>query len=136
MFIAFIFAAVMNIVSYWYSDKIVLKLHSASPVDEKSGLHRSFEELLKMAEIAGPKLYIYNSDEPNAFATGRNYENSVVAVSTKLVETLTDDEVNGVLAHEIAHIENKINKDKGNWAFVSKKFCRPWDGTKIKAVKN
>ena len=107
MLIAFIFAAVMNIASYWYSDKIVLKLHSASPVDEENGLHRSFEELLKIAKITGPKLYIYDSDEPNAFATGRNYENSVVAVSTKLVEKLTDDELNGVLAHEIAHIENK-----------------------------
>jgi heat shock protein HtpX len=107
MFIAFVFAAVMNIASYWYSDKIVLKLHSARPINKDNSLHSSFEELLKTAEITGPKLYIYDSEEPNAFATGRNYENSVVAVSTKLVETLTTEEINGVLAHEIAHIENK-----------------------------
>jgi heat shock protein HtpX len=106
MMIAFVFALVMNFVSYWYSDKIVLKIHKAKKVDKSSQVFQSFSNLLSQAKINGPKLYIYESEEPNAFATGRNFDNSVVAVSTSLVETLSADELEGVLAHEIAHIEN------------------------------
>ena len=106
MMIAFVFALVMNFVSYWYSDKIVLKIHKAKKVDKSSQIFQSFSNLLSQAKINGPKLYIYESEEPNAFATGRNFDNSVVAVSTSLVETLSADELEGVLAHEIAHIEN------------------------------
>ena len=105
MMIAFIFAIVMNFVSYWYSHKIVLKIHKASLVDSESNVYKSFQSLLSKADIKGPRLYIYDSDEPNAFATGRNFENSVVAVSS-LLNTLDKEEVEGVLAHEIAHIEN------------------------------
>ena len=87
-------------------DKIVLKIHKAKKVDKSSQIFQSFSNLLSQAKINGPKLYIYESEEPNAFATGRNFDNSVVAVSTSLVETLSADELEGVLAHEIAHIEN------------------------------
>ena len=106
MMIAFIFAIVMNFVSYWYSHKIVLKIHKASLVDSESNVYKSFQSLLSKADIKGPRLYIYDSDEPNAFATGRNFENSVVAVSSSLLDTLNKEEIEGVLAHEIAHIEN------------------------------
>ena len=106
MMIAFIFAIVMNFVSYWYSHKIVLKIHKASLVDSESNVYKSFQSLLSKADIKGPRLYIYDSDEPNAFATGRNFENSVVAVSSSLLNTLNKEEIEGVLAHEIAHIEN------------------------------
>ena len=106
MMIAFIFAIVMNFVSYWYSHKIVLKIHKASLADSESNVFKSFQALLSKADIQGPKLYIYDSDEPNAFATGRNFENSVVAVSSSLLDTLNKEEIEGVLAHEIAHIEN------------------------------
>ena len=82
MMIAFIFAIVMNFLSYWYSHKIVLKIHKASLVDVESNVYKSFQSLLSKADIKGPRLYIYDSDEPNAFATGRNFENSVVAVSS------------------------------------------------------
>ena len=96
MMIAFIFAIVMNF----------LKIHKASLADSESNVFKSFQALLSKADIQGPKLYIYDSDEPNAFATGRNFENSVVAVSSSLLDTLNKEEIEGVLAHEIAHIEN------------------------------
>lgn len=109
MWIAFGFAIVMNVGSYWMSDKIVLKVFKAKKVDESD--HKSlldiFNNLCKKANIDGPRLFVYQDDTPNAFATGRNEKNSVVAVSTSLIDTLTDDEIEGVLAHELAHIENK-----------------------------
>ena len=106
MMFAFIFALGMNFFSYWFSHKIVLKIHKAKLIESSSPIMSMFNNLLVKANISGPKLYIYESNEPNAFATGRNYENSVVAVSTSLVEELNDDELEGVLAHEIAHVEN------------------------------
>ena len=109
MWIAFGFAIVMNVGSYWMSDKIVLKVFKAKKVDESD--HKSllniFNNLCKKANIDGPRLFVYQADTPNAFATGRNEKNSVVAVSTSLIDTLNEDELEGVLAHELAHIENK-----------------------------
>ena len=109
MWIAFGFAIVMNVGSYWMSDKIVLKVFKAKKVDESD--HKSlldiFNNLCKKANIDGPRLFVYQDDTPNAFATGRNEKNSVVAVSTSLIDTLNEDELEGVLAHELAHIENK-----------------------------
>ena len=109
MWIAFVFAIIMNVGSYWMSDKIVLKVFKAKKVDESD--HKSlldiFNNLCKKANIDGPRLFVYQDDTPNAFATGRNEKNSVVAVSTSLIDTLNEDELEGVLAHELAHIENK-----------------------------
>ena len=109
MWIAFVFAIIMNVGSYWMSDKIVFKVFKAKKVDESD--HKSlldiFNNLCKKANIDGPRLFVYQDDTPNAFATGRNEKNSVVAVSTSLIDTLNEDELEGVLAHELAHIENK-----------------------------
>ena len=109
MWFAFIFAIVMNVGSYWMSDKIVLKVFKAKRVDdtEYKNLIGIFDNLCTKAKIDGPKLFVYDDQTPNAFATGRNEKNSVVAVSTSLVQQLTDEEIEGVLAHELAHIENK-----------------------------
>lgn len=109
MWFAFIFATIMNIGSYWMSDKIVLRMFKAKEVDGSSykSLSDLFSNLCKTANILGPRLFIYQSDTPNAFATGRNQEHSVVAVSTALVDQLNNEELEGVLAHELAHIENK-----------------------------
>jgi heat shock protein HtpX len=107
--IALLLTATMNIVSYWYSDKLVLKMHKAKPAD-----HAMFEELHDIvkniairASIKKPKIYIINSQNPNAFATGRNDQKAIIAVTTGLLEKLNQRELKGVIAHEIAHIKNK-----------------------------
>ncbi|NSX01907.1 MAG: protease HtpX [Candidatus Dadabacteria bacterium] len=109
MKIAFIFALVMNIGSYWFSDKIILKMYKAKEIDssEFSEIKQTFSNLCKKANIVEPKLFIYNADEPNAFATGRNQSNSVVALSSGLIHILDLEEIEGVMAHELAHIENR-----------------------------
>ena len=107
--IAFIFALVMNIGSYWFSDKLILKMYKAKEIDSNkfSEIKNIFSNLCKKANIVEPKLFIYSADEPNAFATGRNQNNSVVALSTGLISLLDMDEIEGVMAHELAHIENR-----------------------------
>jgi heat shock protein HtpX len=107
--IAFVLATVMNFVSYWYSDKIVLKMYKARLVDEKehSRLYRIVKTVAMNAMIPVPKIYIVPSKAPNAFATGRNIENSAVAATEGLLEILNDRELEGVFGHEIAHIQNK-----------------------------
>ena len=109
MKIAFIFALVMNIGSYWFSDKIILKMYKAKEIDSSkfSEIKQTFSNLCKKANIVEPKLFIYNADEPNAFATGRNQSNSVVALSSGLIHILDLEEIEGVMAHELAHIENR-----------------------------
>ncbi|MBT3445888.1 zinc metalloprotease HtpX [bacterium] len=108
MQIAFIFAVVMNIGSYWYSDKIILKIYKAKEADSKKfpEILKIFENLCNKANLPKPKLFIYESEEPNAFATGRNKDNAVVALSSGIINLLSIDEIEGVLAHELAHIEN------------------------------
>lgn len=109
MKIAFIFALVMNVGSYWFSDKIILKMYKAKEInpDEFPEIKSTFSTLCSNAKIIEPKLFIYSSPEPNAFATGRNQENSVVALSTGLISLLKIEEIEGVMAHELAHIENR-----------------------------
>ena len=109
MKIAFFFALVMNIGSYWFSDKIILKMYKAKEIDSSkfSEIKQTFSNLCKKANIVEPKLFIYNADEPNAFATGRNQSNSVVALSSGLIHILDLEEIEGVMAHELAHIENR-----------------------------
>jgi heat shock protein HtpX len=109
MQIALIFAVAMNFFSYWYSDKIVLRMSGAqevSPADAPE-LHRIVEELSRAADIPKPRVYVMQTDNPNAFATGRNPEHGAVAVTTGILRLLNPTELKGVLAHEIGHIKNR-----------------------------
>lgn len=106
MVMAFVIAAAMNIGSYWFSDKIVLKMYGAKPVT--SGyIYDMVAELVQKASLPMPKVYIMETSQPNAFATGRNPENGAVAVTTGITQILDNDELRGVIAHELAHIKNR-----------------------------
>lgn len=108
MVVAFVIALVMNILSLWKSDSVVLKLFKAKRVSESEApdLYAMTRRLVERAELPMPKLYILDTKQPNAFATGRNPENASVAVSKGLLDVLSDNEVAGVVAHELAHIKN------------------------------
>jgi len=109
LYIAVIFSIVMNITSYWFSDKIVLKLAGAHPAtrEEYRDLWNIVENLSITAGLPMPKLYIVNDPSPNAFATGRNKEHAVVAVTTGILPLLSKVELEGVIAHELSHIGNR-----------------------------
>lgn len=109
LYIAVLLAVLMNIFSYWFSDKIVLKLHKAKPVtrQEYFDLWNATENLSITAGLPMPKLYIIEDPAPNAFATGRNKEHAVIAVTTGLLEILDKGELEGVIAHELSHIGNR-----------------------------
>jgi heat shock protein HtpX len=109
MYIAFLLALAMNFFSYWYSDKIVLKMYGAqevSPLDAPQ-LHQIVEELAHEAGIPKPKVYIIPNESPNAFATGRNPDHAAVAATEGILRLLTPVELKGVLAHEIGHVRNR-----------------------------
>ncbi|WP_417671172.1 zinc metalloprotease HtpX [Roseibium sp.] len=108
MMIALVIAAAMNVFSYWNSDKMVLRMHHAQEVDERSApeLFNMIRQLSANADLPMPKVYIINNPQPNAFATGRNPENAAVAATTGLLDMLSMEEVAGVMAHELAHIKN------------------------------
>lgn len=105
MAIALVFASIMNVLSYWFSDKIVLKMYGAKPVDD-GYIYDIVKEMAQNAEIPMPKVYIMESPQANAFATGRNPENAAVAVTSGITNLLDRDELRAVVAHEIAHIKN------------------------------
>jgi heat shock protein HtpX len=107
--IALGFAALMNLGSYWFSDKIVLKLYRARPVTEQEAprLHAMVDGLVARAGLPKPKLYVLPQKAPNAFATGRNPQHAAVAVTQGLLELMSSEEVEGVLAHELAHVKNR-----------------------------
>jgi heat shock protein HtpX len=107
--IAFAIALAMNGFAYWNSDKMVLRMHNARevPPRDPSGLVGLVEQLARRAELPMPKVYIIETDQPNAFATGRNPENSAVAVTRGLMRACDSEELAGVLAHELAHIKNR-----------------------------
>ena len=109
MMIAFLIAAGMNFFSYWNADRMVLSAYRAQEVDERNApeFYRIVRELARNAGLPMPKVYLYDSPQPNAFATGRNPENAAVAASTGLLHALTPDEVAGVMAHELAHVQNR-----------------------------
>lgn len=109
MLIAFIFAVAMNFGSYWFSDKIVLKMYRAKEVSphEEPELHSIVTELAQRARIPKPKIYLIPSENPNAFATGRNPENAAVAVTQGIRRILNREELEGVLAHELSHVKNR-----------------------------
>lgn len=101
-------SVVMNFVSYWYSDKMVLAQYQAQPLDEYSGnqIYSIVKELANKAGLPMPKVYIIKSSVPNAFATGRNPEHAAVAITSGLANVLTPAEIKGVLAHEMSHIKH------------------------------
>jgi heat shock protein HtpX len=109
MMIALVIAACMNLFSYWKSDKMVLSMHRAKEVSRKNApeYYGIVEQLADRAGLPMPKVYIIDNPQPNAFATGRNPENSAVAATTGLLNALTQEEVAGVMAHELAHIQNR-----------------------------
>jgi len=109
MIVAFGFALVMNAVSYWYSDKIVLAMYRAQPIGEADApeLHAVVGRLTREAGLPMPKLYVVPGEMPNAFATGRNPEHAAVAVTEGLMRILDRSEVEGVIAHELAHVGNR-----------------------------
>lgn len=109
MMMALIFAAGMNLFAYWNSDKMVLSMHGAKQVspEDAPDLYRMTEGLARNAGIPMPKLYIMDNDQPNAFATGRNPEHGAVAVTSGIMRVLNRDELEGVVAHELAHIKNR-----------------------------
>jgi len=107
--IALVFSVVMNFGSYWFSDKIVLRLYGAKeiPLDENPKLHAAVEELAKKANLPKPKICLVALPVPNAFATGRDEKHAVVAVTSGILQLLNEKELRGVLAHELAHIKNR-----------------------------
>ncbi len=109
LYIAIIFALVMNVGSYWFSDKLVLRMTNAVPADPVA--HRELinivENLSITAGLPMPKVYVVNDPSPNAFATGRNPEHAVVAATTGLLQILDRNEIEGVMAHELAHVGNR-----------------------------
>jgi len=109
MLIALVFAGVMNFFSYWFSDKIVLAMYGAKPVQsgEAPALHAIVERLAARANIPMPRLYLIPADAPNAFATGRNPDHAAVAVTTGIMKLLSEDELEGVIAHELSHVRNR-----------------------------
>lgn len=106
---AFVFAMGMNFFSYWKSDKIVLRMYDARPVDQSTHpkLYNMVKDLADKASMPMPAVYIVPQKQPNAFATGRNPENAAVAVTQGILKVLPDEELRGVLAHELAHIQNR-----------------------------
>jgi heat shock protein HtpX len=109
MLLALAFAAVMNFVSYFYSDKIALKMYRAQPVtrEELPRAYAAVERLTQKIGIPMPKIYVIPNDSPNAFATGRNPQHASVAVTQGILDLLTDEELEGVLAHELGHVNNR-----------------------------
>lgn len=109
MIIAFALALAMNGISYWFSDKIVLAMYHAQPVDaaEAPRLHSIVTELTQRVNLPMPKLYIIPEDTPNAFATGRDPQHAAVAVTSGLLNLLNEREIRGVLAHELSHVNNR-----------------------------
>ena len=109
MMYAFFFSLVMNFGSYWFSDKIVLSMYGAHQISREDApeLYDIVEKLASKAELPMPKVYIMNNPTPNAFATGRNPNNSAVAVTTGIMKLLNKEELEGVISHELTHIKNR-----------------------------
>ena len=109
MAIAFLVALGLNFGSYWFSDKIVLRMYRATEVthDEAPELYEMVDRLRQRANLPMPKVYVIPSDQPNAFATGRNPEHAAVAVTNGIARLLSKEELEGVIGHELAHVKNR-----------------------------
>jgi len=109
MMFALLLAVGMNFFSYWFSDKLVLKMYNAQEVDETSApqFYRMVQELAQRAQLPMPRVYLINEEAPNAFATGRNPEHAAVAATTGILRALSERELRGVMAHELAHVRHR-----------------------------
>jgi heat shock protein HtpX len=109
MVIALIVALGMNFFSYWFSDKLVLRMYNAQEVDAQSApqFYRMVQDLAQRAELPMPRVYLINEDAPNAFATGRSPQHAAVAATTGILRTLSERELRGVMAHELAHVRHR-----------------------------
>lgn len=109
MMMALAFALMMNFFSYWFSDKMVLKMYNAKQVDANTApqFYRMIEELAAKAQLPMPKVYLIEEDAPNAFATGRNPDHAAVAATTGILRILSERELRGVMAHELAHVKHR-----------------------------
>jgi heat shock protein HtpX len=105
--IAFVLAAIMNLGSYWFSDKLVLRMYRAQPVGPEHPLYRIVERLTQRASMPMPKVYIIPDPSPNAFATGRNPSHAAVAATEGILQVLSEHELEGVIAHELAHVKHR-----------------------------
>jgi len=109
MLIAFVMAAVMNFGSYWFSDKIVLRMYGAQEIrrEDNPAFYDMVERLAQRAQLPMPKVYIIPDQSPNAFATGRNPQHAAVAATEGIMRILTPEELEGVMAHELGHVKNR-----------------------------
>ena len=107
MMFFFLLALAFNLGTYWFSDKIVLKMYRAQPAGEDTRLTKTVRRVAQMAGVPMPKVYIINSPHANAFATGRNPQNAAVAATSGILDILDDTELEGVVAHELAHVKNR-----------------------------
>jgi heat shock protein HtpX len=105
--IAFVFAAIMNFVSYWFSDRIVLRMYNAQEVGQDNRLYRIVERLSRQSGLPMPRVYVIPDPSPNAFATGRNPSHAAVAATEGILQILSDNELEGVIAHELTHVKNR-----------------------------
>jgi len=109
MMLALLLAVGMNFFSYWFSDKMVLRMYNAQEVDASTApqFYNTVKELAQRAGLPMPRVYLINEDAPNAFATGRNPEHAAVAATTGILRVLSDRELRGVMAHELAHVKHR-----------------------------
>ena len=107
LMLGFMFAVVTNFMSYWFSDKVVLKMYRAQEVGPDHQLHRMVARLAARANLPMPKVYVVPDASPNAFATGRNPQHAAVAATEGILRLLNDDELEGVIAHELAHVKHR-----------------------------
>ena len=107
LLLAFVIAVAMNFGSYWFSDRIVLRMYRAQPVGPEHPLHGITARLAQRANLPMPKVYVIPDDSPNAFATGRNPKHAAVAATTGLLRFLDEPEIEGVIAHELAHVKHR-----------------------------
>jgi len=107
LMMAFVFAVIMNFASYWFSDKIVLAMYKAKPVGPEHPLYQTTARLAQRAGLPMPKVYIIPDDSPNAFATGRNPSHAAVAATEGVLRLLDQREIEGVIAHELAHVKHR-----------------------------
>jgi len=109
MLMALLMGGAMNFFAYWFSDKMVLKMYNAREVDENTapGFYRMVRELAQRADLPMPRVYISDEQAPNAFATGRNPQNAAVAATTGIMRVLSERELRGVMAHELAHVKHR-----------------------------
>jgi heat shock protein HtpX len=105
--IAFVFAAIMNFVSYWFSDKMVLRMYNAQEVGAGHPLYQIVERLARQGDLPMPKVYVIPDNSPNAFATGRNPQHAAVAATQGILQVLSERELEGVIAHELAHVRHR-----------------------------